>query len=274
MNSLRFLTDNAALRSTLSCGVTNSSFPITQLLKDTKSDFWRTTSTSAQIIATFANPETVSCVAIPINNFTANATLRIRLYSDVGGTSLLLDSASAACIPTREYPPAHEILGSSGFQFGFGRYATHYFIETANVHHIKIDVVDSGNPQGFLEAAFLVIGKHYALEKNFDLGATVGWKSGTQLSNNDAGDNLVASSWKRKAITFDLSSASSSERNGFFNIFLGNGAEYPIFISCFPENTSLEKEEQFTIYGRLASESEMKLTTCSRFTTSLQINSL
>ena len=274
MPSLRFLTDNAVSRSTLSCTVTNASYPITQLAKHTKSDFWRTTATTAQIIATFANAETVSCVAIPINNFTSGATLRVRLYSDVGGTILLLDSASAACIPAREFPPANEILGSAGFQFGFGRYATRYFTQPANVRHIKIDIVDAGNTQGFLEVSFLVIGKYYALEHNFSLGATISWKSGTQLSNNDAGDNLVMPSWKRKAITFDLSSASSSERNGFFNIFLGNGAEYPIFVSCFPADASLEKEEQFTIYGRLASESEQKLVTCTRFTTSIQVNSL
>ncbi len=274
MNSLRLISDNAALRAANSCVTTNSLFPISQLLTDIKSEFWRTTSTSAQIISVLPAAESVSCVALPINNFSNATTMRVRLYSDVGGTNLLLDSADASCIATRERPPAHEVIGSAGFQYGFGRYATRFFLETPNVRRVVIDITDSGNSQGFLEAAFLVIGKYHALEKNFDLGATVGWKSGTQLSNNDSGDNLTFPSWKRKAVTFDLSSASSSERNGFFNLFLGNGSEHPTFISCFPENASMEKEEQFTIYGRLAPESELKLTTCTRFTTSLQINSL
>lgn len=274
MNYLRLLNDNAAQRATHTCSVTNSSFPTLHLLRDTKSDFWRTTSTTAQLVSVFAANETISCVALPVTNLTAGATMRVRLYSDAGGTVQLLDTGTSACIPTREHPPANEILGANGFQYGFGRYATRYFAETSNVRCVRIDIVDSGNTLGFIESAFLIMGKYYSLERNFALGATLGWKSGSQLSNNDAGDSLVKIGWKRKALNFDLTGISETARSKFFNLLLGNGCEYPVFISAFPENTSLEKEEQFTIFGRLAPESELKLTTCIRFTNSIQLVSL
>ena len=57
---------------------------------------------------------------------------------------------------------------------------------------------------------------------------------------------------KFRTLNFDVGYLTASDRNNLFSIFRGSGTSRPLFVSLFPEDSDLEKERDFQIYGKLS----------------------
>lgn len=162
---------------TLSGGSWLATYPLLHLqtLQDGLSRVARTldaTIGSTVIIATASSPQSCSIVALIGHNLSQSATIRVRTWTDVAGTLGLVDSSSMN-VWAASYTAAE--LGHSVWTW-FYRFADP---GPATVGKIQIDITDTGNTSGYIQAGFLEIAGAFDVTHNFNWGAQYGerWRS-------------------------------------------------------------------------------------------------
>ena len=148
MPNLRLIHDNAADRATsLAASTTSGALVAANLQNDFKGQVHRSTGTSVSYTLTWTAGETVGAVALPATNLSASATVRVRLYSDTGGTTLIADSGTINACPGLNLGLWNWALPLNGNAFAFGGasksavwFDAHYF-----ARRCVIDLVDTGN---------------------------------------------------------------------------------------------------------------------------------
>lgn len=127
---------------------------------------------STVIVATAASPVSASVVSLAAHNMSQSATIRVRTWTDVAGTLGLVDSGSmnvwAASYTTAEL--------SGAVWTWFYRFADP---GPATVGKIQIDITDTGNTSGYIQAGFLEIAGAFDVTYQFAPGAQYGerWRS-------------------------------------------------------------------------------------------------
>ena len=147
MPNLRLIHDNAADRATsLAASTTAGALVAAYLQNDFKGQAHRSTGTSMSYTLTWTAGETVGAVALPATNLSASATIRVRLYSDTGGTTLIADSGTVNACPGLNLGLWNWSLPINGNAFAFGGasksavwFSAHYF-----ARRCVIDLVDTG----------------------------------------------------------------------------------------------------------------------------------
>jgi len=275
---LRILYDNATDRATLlSTGV--SVLPVLNLKSNSKSEVWRTsaTTTSVTLTATFSSPETISAAVFPFCNFSPTATMRVRLYSDQACTVQLLDSGTVQCA-----------LGSGGrvagltaqqsanaYSYGGGATAAVWVTPTSNVQGIKLDVVDSANLQGYLEAAKLVMGSYFSPDYGVGQGeASVYLDDSTEHYRTDAGNLLSDVGYRYKKLAISLTFMTPSDRANTWKLVKQVGKSIPIFVSVFTGNTDRSLEQEYMMFGKFTSLSEIGAINYNVFSVPMEIEAV
>lgn len=261
MPNARILNDNAADRATLTASTSASGTVVDSLKNNRKGSFWQSTTTTPQLTATFAQAETVGVVVFPICNLSASATVRVRCFSDVGGTTLIAGSDTGAVSAVATPINAFENWmtaesGVNGFAYGSGVYAVVWLAaQYANVRHVKIDIVNSTTVQ----LSRLVIGKYYELNDNPDDEIIVEYVSKTVRTRNDAGDveNEVGVIYKQ--MTLPMSFFQIADRKNLLEIIRKNNMIYPVLISVTPNDADKLTEHTLSIYGFLTELSKFKI---------------
>jgi hypothetical protein len=258
MALIRIIADNVLNRAVLTASTTAGLLVAANLLTDVKSDVWRATGTSATLTATWASAETVSAVALPFCNFSPTATIRVRGYSDAAGTALLFDTGALLACPA----PAVRLRGwtaaqaASAYAYGGGACARIWF-ESWLVLRLVVDIVDTANMQGYLEAARGVVGAFWSPSRTIsDAPFTL-----VDLSTHyrtDAGDMLTDAGTVHKKLPLNFGRLLSGDRTALVNILRSSRA-HPIFVSVFPGVADLVLERDYTIYGKRTQDSEIAI---------------
>lgn len=276
MANLRIVNDNAADRATLASNSIGSGFALSSLQNNRKSDFFRSGATSIYISANFAAAETVGMVSLPICNLTPTAQVRVRCYSDSLATTLINDSGTLTPVPAPTQAFNNWVTapaGGPGFAYGSGTYATVWLsAHVASVMAVRIDITDTSNPQGFIDAARLVVGDYYEVLINPEFnGVEVKPVSASSTIRSDAGDLVTDVGVKSRAMSINLSLMSDSEKNAIINGVTKNWTDYPVFVSLYPGDADKLKERNHSIYGKLDQLSGFKLVNFGLNATSLNI---
>lgn len=257
---LRAVYDNAADRSTLS--VTGApQTTVMNLLTNNKNEVYRSAAgvMSVTLTATFFSPEIVGCIALPYCNFSSTATMRVRLYSDAGCTALLLDSGTVQC----SQGAGSKVAGltaaqsASAYSYAGGTSAVVWTTKTSGVYGIKIDLVDTGNLQGYLEAARLVLGDYFSPMYNAEYGPTLSYEDTTVNTRTDAGNLLSDIGTRNKKLSMVLSFLQPADRSALCDLVKYVGKSIPVFLSLFPQNTDAKLESNHTIFGKFTNVSVM-----------------
>lgn len=256
-SNLRMVYDNASKRAgaVISASSTAGSLIANNLLTEDKTEVWRATSTSATLTQTYASPEIVGCVALPFCNFTSAATMRVRGYTNIADASPSFDTGAVlACPPTGlgEWGWGGLPLGVNSFIYGGGAYGVVWFTMAA-VRKLVIDIVDTTNTQGYIEAACIVTGAYWTPERNAELGVEVSLQDTTENYRSEAGNLKSDTGTRHKTMTFELSVMSPADRSNFWRIIKGLGMSTPFFISMFPGSDDPELEQNHQIYGKMSS---------------------
>lgn len=272
MANLRIIASNAARRATLAASSTADLLGVANLQTDKKSDVWRATGTTATISGTLPATESASGVAL-LGNFSPTTTKRVRLYSDAAATNQVLDTGVVQACPA----PAIQLEGwpaakaASAYAYGGGAFARTWFAPTPFRAFI-IDLVDTSNLQGYIEATHLVIGAYWSPAYNPKSASTTDVDATTHY-RSAAGDLMSRASTVHKRLPIELGSMPVEDRASLARILRGSRA-YPIFLSLCPGHADLELERDNTLIGKRMTDSEMVVQMAIRYGTKLDVESI
>ena len=255
MPNLRLIHDNAADRATsLAASTTAGALVAAYMQNDLKGQAHRSTGTSVSYTLTWTGGETVGGVALPATNLSASATIRVRLYSDTGGTTLIADSGAVYACPGLNLGLWNWALPLNGNAFAYGGasksavwFASHYF-----ARRCVIDLVDSGNAAGYIDCARLVVGAYWEPARNASYGAQVSVVDRTSNSRNDAGDNLSDRGTQHDTLALSLDYLGEADRARLMQIMRNAGTARNVFVSLLPASASPVAEQDSMIYGKRA----------------------
>lgn len=270
MANLRILYDNAASRSTLTGSLAATGLPMTNLANDIKSSVYRTTATSIAITMTWAASETLNMAALCFSNLTPTATLQARCYT------LAADTVPVANVTITAAPYGELTLGGgvNSFATGGGVYASIYFPQ-GSYQKVTLNIVDTANPAGYIEAGCLLCGLYWSPEFNVEYGLSFGAGDNSKSERTDAGDLRTDRGTSFKTMQFDLNYMPLADRNKLHNILRGNGTFKPLYVSISPSDTEDGAGEQIMqIYGKLSRLSAIKYQFMNQFGTQLDIEEI
>jgi hypothetical protein len=274
MANLRVVYDNVvnrvqSLNASTSAGTL---FPI-NLLTQTKAEVWRSTSTTASLTATWATDEIIGVVALPFCNFTADAQMRVRCYTNIDDTVASYDSGYVLACPgvsLGDLDWGLQPFGVNTYSYGGGKYGTVWF-EPVSCRKVIIEMVDLSNTSGYVESARLVIGPYWSPEVNADYGVTVSANDNSRNERNDAGDLKTDRGTISKTLSFNLSGMPNIDRNHLWNIVIGVGKHTPLFVCILPESDDDEGEQIYQVFGKLSKQSAISYQFANRHSTQIEI---
>jgi hypothetical protein len=274
MALLRIIAENVLNRAVLTASTTAGLLVVANLLTDVKSDVWRSTGTSATLTATWAAPEAVSGWVHPICNFSPTTTIRVRGYSDAAGTAQLFDTGAMLACPA----PAIKLRGwsaaqaASAYAYGGGACARVWFGSSWTVQRLVVDIVDTANLQGYLEAARAVTGLVWSPSRTI---SDAPWTMADMSTHyrTDAGDLLTDAGTMHKKLPINFGRLLPVDRAALANILRSSRA-HPIFVSVFPGIADLELERDYTIYGKRSQDSEIAIQYAIAYSTTVELEEI
>lgn len=278
MANMRVVYNNRlAEYSTLTASSEAGSLVVTNLLTELKSEVWRSTSTTASITVTWTSLKAISFVGLPFCNLTPTATVRVRLYSDTAGTTLVLDTGAIAACPAQMLNSMDVGLptpGVNNFGYGGGNYADLWFTQT-NARRMVVDIVDTSNTSGYVECARLVCGAYWSptINPSYE-NVKLSMVEMSKHERSDAGDLFTDRGPMCKTLSVTLQFMPEADRDVFWRITRGNGMSRPIYISIAPDATNVLEEQMYQVYGKLSRQSELQYQFMSQFAGQLQIEEI
>lgn len=274
MANFRIIYDNRADGASLAVSSQASAgLGAANLLTDIKSEVWRASTTSGTITATWAVAQLVSGVALPFTNLTADATIRVRGYTETADTTPAFDTGAVPACP----PLALGLwgwgttpMGVNAFAYAGSAYANIWFAAAA-VKKLVIDLVDASNSAGYIEVGRLVTGTYWEGLKGADYGASMTLVDTSKHLRSDAGDLLTDVGTKHRKQSVPLTQLPASERLQVWNILVGNGMARPVFLSVFPGDADNGLEQCSMIYGKLVEAPGIAIPAFRQYATTLEI---
>jgi len=165
-------------------GVSNlGTLPLAQVWRSASAATANTTFT-----ATLDKPRGVQTVALVGHNLSQDATIRIRLYEDAAKTVLTHDTGAVA-VWASVYPS--DLLLWSDERWWDGKYLADeikggrwtrpfFFPLPFRTQAIQVDIVDTANPDGFVQCGLFEVAQGWQVSVNFGYGAEVGFRHRTQ----------------------------------------------------------------------------------------------
>lgn len=253
MANLRIIHDNAAGRAVLQASSTAGGLIATNTLTELKGQIHRSVGTSVTYTLAWSNPEQIQAVALPATNLSLSSTIRVRLYSDAAGTSLVTDTGVVpACQVAPKLPWNMTVFNANAFAYGGYTKTAVYFPVPHAARRCVIDIVDSTNPAGYIDCARLVVGAYWSPEKNAGYGAQFSLVDNSVASRNDAGDVLVELQPRHETMSFSINEMYEADRNALMQIIRSVGVSRNILVSLLPESDNAQSEVEGLIYGKRA----------------------
>lgn len=274
MTTLRIIYDNATDTGIVTASSTAGSLSASNLQLDKKSKVWRSVGTSATLKCAWSTFKDINGIALPFCNFSSTATIVARLYDATVGGSLLYTSPATLVTPTVAsgyWGSGSQPLGVNAFSYGFSQHARLWLPSTYSAKRVELDIVDSSNTAGYIEASRLVLGNYWSPTYNTGFGipiATV--DSGTQM-RAQSGDLITSVGFKFKKISVDLNWMTDSDRTRLLAMQQKNGISKAIFMSIFPNDIDPMKEQLYQVFGKLPNTSQVTHPMHTIYSTQLEI---
>lgn len=178
----------ASASFSLSGGSWNATYPLSNLQVLPPSRVARstdaTTGSTVIIAATSGATQKVGMIGLPRNNFSLAATIRVRLYSDAGLTALIYDSGVGNVWPIGLYTTSADIANDNWTWLWWAG-------QDYDAAGIRLDISDTGNSAGYVEAGWLEIAAQTQVSYNFKWGAQAGYRFRSQVTEAIGGAKYV-----------------------------------------------------------------------------------
>ncbi|MDN4060348.1 hypothetical protein QPK31_19245 [Massilia sp. YIM B02769] len=161
---------------------------------------------------------------------------------------------------------------SSAYSYGGGACARHWLPAPVMARTLSVEINDAANPQGYIEAACMVVGPVLTTRHNAS-ATSVSVIDRTAISRGAAGDQLVDPGTISRKVPVDLRAMPEVDRARFLDL-VRNSRAYPILMSVFPEHPDLALERDFTVYGRRTKDSDIAYQFAGAYSTTLEIEEI
>lgn len=213
MPNLRIITANVAdAAASLAASTTAGALVAANMLADRKGTAHRSTGTSVTYTLTWSALQSIGAVVLPATNLTAAATIRVRLYSDTAGTTLVYDSTAVLACPGVDHAWYGATVTASAFAFGALSKTALWLPQHYSARRCVIDLVDAGNPAGFIDCARLVVGPWWSPARNASYGVQAQLVDNSTTERTEAGDLLADRGPVHESLSFDLKFLAESDR--------------------------------------------------------------
>lgn len=218
----------------------------------------RSTSAADQTLdATWAAAVAVDAFCVWGHNLTADGTVRARLYTSDNWTgSPVYDSGAVAALPAKplgELSWGIDPLGTAWAMAGSTPHTVRWLDAVYVIRSARFDLSDSGNPDGYLEAQRLYIGRAFTPTVNFDWGARLNYLDDSQFTRSERGSLFVAAGPRYRKLNATLSWLSNAEVLRLGEDIGAVGKAGDLLVSLYPDDASLGRSLQYTLAARLDS---------------------
>lgn len=259
MPNLRIIYNNEVDKATVVASSTAGSLVASNLQLDVKSTIWRSTTLTPTLTFTWASATIVAGFALAFTNLTSSSTIRVRGYTEEVDIVPVFDTGAVAAVPSTLSSVlwGQTPLGVNSYAYGGGSTASLWWAAVP-IKKMVVDISDTANPQGFVEASRAIAGPYWSPVYNVQHGALkVSAEDTSKHDRTDAGDLLTDRGVLYKAISLDLSLMPAVDRNTVWQILRGNSMAKPVFLSVTPESDDPSEEQMYTIYGKLTKGSAL-----------------
>jgi hypothetical protein len=190
--------------------------------------------------------------------------------------SYAYDSGAVLACPAPTVTPRRwtAAAGASAYAFGGGACARAWLPAAVPAYGLRLDIVDTNNLQGYLEAAALVAGAYWEASTNFDYGASAQLADTSKSTRNDAGDQITDLGTVSRRLKIPMSKLGPTDQTTLWNAMLACGTHYPVFASMFPGSSDLALEARHQAYGLFQELPEMSLPYFNLGAATLEIESI
>jgi hypothetical protein len=161
---------------------------------------------------------------------------------------------------------------ASAYAYGGGACARMWLPSSVQAYGMAVDIVDTNNLQGYVEAARLVAGPYWSPTYNAS-DASMTPVDTTELYRTDAGDQGANAGYFYRRVPISLSAMPAADRAACVNI-LRNSRAYPILLSVFPESADLALERDNMVYGRRSKDSDVAIQYATAYSTTIEIEEI
>lgn len=216
-----------------------------------RTEVWRSTGTTATLTVSFATDETIDTVALMTSNLSAASTWRIRIYN--ASAVLQYDSGTNLACPPREFGSlewGYEPLGVNAFAFGMAAQSVLWIPTPYAGRSVVIDLVDSSNTSGYLEASRLVIGRRYEPQFNMSNGIILSFEERGKQARSEDGTLRSEQGVKMRNMSFSMDTFQEADRADIAEISRRLGTKTDFLISAFPSDISLDLDIHYTMMAK------------------------
>lgn len=192
MQNILMAWPNRTEQATLSGGSWSSALPLANL--KTRFSFEPARSTDATDSSTkfdvaLDSPRNIKCVALLRHNLTVGATYRLQLSNIAGDYSLPLWSSGITQVWGPMHPFGSKLWGDAGWwgglptaedTQGYPSLLLCVLPTEVKAGYLRLEIFDSGNPSGYIEAARLWISGQWQPKFNAVYGMTLGWEDSSK----------------------------------------------------------------------------------------------
>ena len=284
--------------TTITSSGSNASTPIANLKNDSKSIVWRSDPVSTggganntyniktNLIVSLATSTIIGGIVLPFCNLSTNATIRVRGYtgtaptpgtapggnysgSSSGWAGFTTTGTQTFDTGTNSASPYVTLgkwdwgalpLGVNSYSYGGGTYGRCWLLNKTQIaaQYLLIEIVDPTNDSNYIELSRLVVGSYWSPTYNTSFGLSTSVKDLSVHNRSESGDLITNRGISYNSMNFDLKYLNTSDRLQFSRISRGNGISKPLFISLFPDDEDIQKEQAHQIYGKLSQLSDIQ----------------
>jgi hypothetical protein len=203
-----------------------------------------------------------SSFQITTTSLTGPIIVSALLTDIVGPITMTVGSLSTVVEPTSS------IFNGQVVGYGGGKYVTSYIdIPTA----ITSITVTFSSP---VKVSKFIVGNYWSPKYNTGYGVQIGYTDSSSSERLQNGDLYTTISPRNKTLQFDLQYMDESDKYRLFDIVKSVGKTKSLFVSVFPEDDDKEKEQMFSMCGKLSSIANISYTMYSIYSSSLQFEEL
>jgi hypothetical protein len=239
---MRIICTNAADSATLTATPAMvTTLPATNLQTQYREQLARTTSLAAQEIALeWASAQVFSGAVLYRSNLSSTATWRVRIWDTSAMGTLLYDStATTANLPKTlgELIFGVDPLGATYYD-AWGYVVSVLWFTPVIGAYAKIDLADSGNADGYMQASRLFLGRYFQTTYS-PTTASLKWAETSTQTRTDGGTLRTEPGVSYRSLMLSLKYLPEADR-GELNILLrDSGLRGDVFVSLLPESGTM-----------------------------------
>jgi hypothetical protein len=157
------------------------------------------------------------------------------------------------------------ISNTSTVGYGGGKYLAAYFTLSANTTTFTVTFGKSVKVSRFL------VGNYWSPTHNTSFGISVGYADATSSQRLQSGDQYITPGPRHKTLSLSLEYLTDAEKFRMFDIVKLLGKSNPLFVSAFPADTDVEREQMYSIYGRFSNLPNITYSMFTKYTTQLEV---